>query len=244
MVSIANVKYTAKETGVRPSFAVVFYESCSDKTIVSATRHQVNKNNTLSIGRVISASQICNTFSDLNVGKDRSSFECFPESVLYESADLLVWYKKRFVGDMWFRLGKNPERLVVEWPPLLFIARKASPCLRVFALGSNKRPTKDTKLYHAPLMNIDAQGRLCQGTATLPRQITIGTISRSEETLLESQFTHVNHEHTLKIESTNSKHFAFWKAKSKKRKSPAQRVKVSELADTNCRLENIFKGTR
>lgn len=242
MVSIARVSHNSKESGIRPRFAVVFHEDSDTNNIVCATQHQVNSNNTLSLGRVVSAPHISKAFSELNTGFSKQIFSCIPETVLYDSSERLVWYKRRFIGDMWFRVGSKPQRFTVEWPCLLFIVEKAQRQLRVFALPSNARPSANTRLYHAPLMNINGQGVLCQGTATLPSQITIETITQCENTIFDSQFTHVNHEFTLRKETSNKKHLAFWKSKSKTKTQPPERVSVKEMKFTKNTLGDIMQG--
>ena len=54
----------------------------------------------------------------------------------------------------------------VPWPPLLFLAVRHT--LYCAALAHADRPEPETPLFHAPLMNIDAQGAVCLGTAETP----------------------------------------------------------------------------
>jgi PRTRC genetic system protein B len=242
VVSIAKVNHSSKESGIRPRFAVVFHEDSETNNIVCATQHQVNSNNTLSLGRVVSAPHISKAFSELNTGHSKQIFSCVPETVLHDSSERLVWYKRRFIGSMWFRVGSKPQHFTVEWPSLLFIVDKAPRKLRVFALSSNARPTAKSRLYHAPLMNVDVQGVLCQGTATLPNQITIETITQCENTIFDSQFTHVNHEFTLRKKTSNKQHVVFWKRKSKTKSRSAERVSVQEMKFTTNTLGDIMQG--
>jgi len=243
MVAISRVSHNPKASGIRPRFAVVFHEDDDTNKIVCATRHQINTNNTLSLGRVVSASHISKAFSELNTGQSKQIVSWLPESVLCDSSEYLVWYKRRFVGEMWFRVGSKPESFTVEWPPLVFVANKSHRSLRVFTLPSNNRPTGRTRLYHAPLMNINSHGILCQGTAALPSQICIETIHHCESTLFDSQFTHVNHEFTLRKETSNKQHLDYWKGKAKNITQPAKRVSVKELKFTNSTLTDLTQDT-
>jgi PRTRC genetic system protein B len=242
VVSIVKVNHNPKESGIRPRFAVVFHGDGETNNIVCATQHQVNSNNTLSLGRVVSASHISKAFSELNTGQSKQKFSCLPETVLHDSSERLVWYKRRFIGDMWFRVGSKPQHFTVEWPSLLFIVDKASRKLRVFALSSNARPTAKSRLYHAPLMNINAQGVLCQGTAMLPSQITTETITQCENTIFDSQFTHINHDFTLRNQTSNRQHVAFWKRKSQTKFRSAERVSVKEMKFTKNTLGDFMQG--
>lgn len=241
MVAVCKVKHDPKSTGIRPSFAIVMYNDDRNGHTVCATRHQVRENNTLSLGRVVSAAQVAKVFAGLNTGQSTLSNQILPESVLVDSPDRLVWYKRRFVGEMWFRVGQKPECLVVEWTPLIFLADKERNALKVFALGSNSRPDPETRLYHAPLMNINGFGDLCQGSAQLPAEISVATIEACEASLIESQFTHVNHEHTLRGETSNAQHVDFWRKKSRTKTTSAKRVVTRELCPAG-RLVNLLEG--
>lgn len=240
MVAVCKVKHDPKSTGIRPSFAIVMYNDERNGHTVCATRHQVRENNTLSLGRVISAAQVVKVFAGLDTGQSTLSNQILPESVLVDSPDRLVWYKRRFVGEMWFRVGQKPECLVVEWTPLLFLADKERNALRVFALGTNSRPGPETRLYHAPLMNINGFGDLCQGSAKLPAEISVADIEACEASLIESQFTHVNHEHTLRGETSNAQHVDFWRKKSKTKTTKSKRVLTRELCPAG-RLVNVLE---
>lgn len=239
MVGVCKLKHDPKSTGIRPSFAIVMYNDDRSGQTVCATRHQVRDNNTLSLGRIISATQVAKVFAGLNTGQSTVSNQILPESVLVDSPDRLVWFKRRFVGDMWFRVGQKPECLVVEWPPLLFMADKERNSLRVFALGTNSRPAPESRIYNAPLMNINSHGDLCQGSAHLPIDISVATIGECEASLIESQFTHVNHEHTLRGETSNGQHVDFWRNKSRKKETKAQRVHTRELCPAG-RFANLL----
>ncbi len=237
MVSVCKVKHEAVSTGVRPSFAIVMYNDDRNGHTVCATRHQVRENNTLSLGRVISAAQVAKVFAGLNTGQSTLSNLILPESVLVDSPDRLVWYKRRFVGEMWFRVGQKPECFVVEWTPLLFMADKEHHALRVFALGTNSRPGPETRIYHAPLMNINDHGDLCQGSAQLPAEISVATIGACEASLIESQFTHVNHDHTLRSKTSNAQHVDFWRRKARTKTARPQRVRTHELCSAGRLVE-------
>lgn len=240
MVAVCKLKHSPKSTGVRPCFAIVMYNDDRNGHTVCATRHQVRENNTLSLGRVISATQVAKVFAGLNTGQSIDSNLILPETVLIDSPDRLVWFKRRFVGEMWFRVGQKPECLMVEWPPLLFMADKERNSLRIFALGTNSRPALESRIYHAPLMNINSYGDLCQGSAQLPTDISVATIGACESSLIDSQFTHVNHDHTLRGETTNAQHVDFWRKKSRTKETKAQRVHTRELCVAG-RLLNLLE---
>lgn len=227
MVSISNAYHEPKSSAVRPSYALVFYQD--GEIVHCATKHSVRRDNTLSIGQVISPHNIVKLCSSLTVNSINTGSHCIPESVIYDSPSSIMWYKKRCKHPMWFRVGVKPERLYVEWPPLLFRVNKIDNKLYVFALSSNKRPDDNTRLYHAPLMNIDESGLLCQGTAHIPHDISFSSLNDCEDALIESQFTHVNHDLTLKENASNEKHLNYWRKKAQTSTGSPARVLTREL---------------
>lgn len=243
MVAISSMNSQYAPSIVKPEFAVVFYQDGSSNNVVCATRHKINPDtNSLSIGTIVSPSQIIKCFAKLNVAKYEREINCIPQSVLFESDELIVWHTKRFVGEMWFRHGKKPECLTVEWPPLLFAASKTTQSMHVFALSSNSRPTMDTRLLNAPLMNINSRGLLCQGTASLPAVITTDSIEECEATLFDSQFTHVNHESTFRHKTNDQKHFRFWKSHAQTRARSAKRLAGSSMSNADITLRDFIQG--
>lgn len=61
--------------------------------------------------------------------------------------------------------GSHVERLKAPLPPLVLLAERgmSGSRLRVFSLKTNSTLKKDTRLYHAPLMNVDSRGVLSLG---------------------------------------------------------------------------------
>lgn len=240
MVGILRVNDHVEPAGVAPEFAVVFYALQGRKDVVAATRHSIGSDRKLSLGRVVSAPALIKQIQKLGQANDAPANTILPPTVLVANTECLAWYAPRFIGDMWFRLGSEPKALRVEWPTLLYIADPAKRQLRVFALAKGSRPSAKTKVYHAPLMNINGEGELCLGTATLPANVAVDTISACEAAVVESQFTHVNHERTLKGRPENADHFAFWKSKAGSKKMPPSRVRASEMVSSGFTVADIL----
>lgn len=116
--------------------------------------------------------------------------ELVPEKVLVNAPDLLVWHTPRQKRPMWFNSVK--DNLDVWWPSLVFAVKRDGRSLTVRAKATDSRPTSNTRLYHAPLMNISHDGSLCQGGAQLPTKKTFAAITEMENTLFDSYFTHLN----------------------------------------------------
>lgn len=67
--------------------------------------------------------------------------------------------------------GEGGSDLLVPWPSLIGVASaiNAAPTLRLFATPTRRRPDGRSLLYHAPLMNVDSQGRLDISACDPPR---------------------------------------------------------------------------
>lgn len=76
-------------------------------------------------------------------------------------------------------------------PGLIFLVRDSQ--LWVYAVKGNKRPDADTALFHAPLMNLYADGALCTGSMAKPQSTLVESITQWENAFWDSRFTHPNH---------------------------------------------------
>lgn len=242
MTILSRIEYANKESKSVPAYALVFYKSADGNQIGAITKHRITANHTLGLGRIVNAKAVANSINSAakNDGGYVPTF--IPECLLYDSEQIMIWHSCRFVGAMWFRTNNGVVELLVEWPPLLFAVNKKTRSLQVMALATDSRPNMNTRLYHAPLMNIYSSAILCLGTANLPKNLTPSTIPECQSVLIESQFTHVNHANTLRGGCTNSEHLAFWKEKSAMNGAPPKRVKASEMAFTGHRLSDILQG--
>jgi len=85
-------------------------------------------------------------------------------------------------------------------------------------------------------MNIGGEGTLCEGSARLPRRLDEGHIGEIEACVFASNFTHVNHDQTLRGIEGNREHVTFWRRKEKLK----DRVRVAELVRKG-RLGEVLK---
>ena len=240
MANVNKVHRHAESVGHIPHFALVFYSNGAGQLANLATKHRINANNQLGLGRVVSNQQITVALSEAaNSGLNKVP-QVLPSTLLVDTPATLVWYAKRKLQRMWFRVGSKPISFLVEWPPLLFQLSKDSRSLRVFALGSDQRPSERTRLYHAPLMNISDNGLLCQGTAKLPGELSVASIAECESTVYDSQFTHTNHDHTLKGGASDTQHVRYWRSKASSKKKGVERVNACELSFTGKRLGDLL----
>lgn len=227
---------------LKPKIAVVIYED-GHGFASTATRHSITRQNTLSLGRVISLPTILNEMSEL-VSNQCGQKSILPEKVLLDSEQKIVWYTRRNVAPMWFRSENGALSFRVEWPPLFWVVSKSNRSLKVFALPTSSRPTDNTKLYHAPLMNVSEDGVVCQGTAKLPEHIGVSTLGLCEDVIYDSQFTHVNHDVTWRNGASNLEHMDSWRKRAAVDGLKPKRVLVRDLSDTRLRVKHILKGGR
>ncbi|GAA4649817.1 hypothetical protein GCM10023116_20980 [Kistimonas scapharcae] len=214
-----------------PHTALIFYQS--EGELMAVTRHSVSNSGHIGLGEIVDS----NALSELVLSNTiADTGRLIPHNVLLNNGKHIIWHTKRQQRSMWIRQDR-PRRLSVEYPPLLFVSSIDGRDVRIFGLPSNSRPTLTTRLYHAPLANIYEDGRLCQGTATLPSSVTLDNLADCESCLFDSQFTHINHSKTLKGCETSKKHFDYWVAKSKTR----EKVKASEMIFIG-RLDNVLRG--
>jgi PRTRC genetic system protein B len=73
-----------------------------------------------------------------------------------------IWFSKATQREMYFAESLGIPKGVANVPPMLWIAGRNS--LSVFALGSNRRPKENTKLYNAPFFNVYKDGNVCMGS--------------------------------------------------------------------------------
>lgn len=194
---------------------------------IVATAHDVRVDNgtlALDVGRVVTANQQRElALTMLGFGGAR---EIIPPNVLIHDTDFMVWHVAGCVRSMHFRENQKVTIFQVPYPSLLFVA--SGNGLSVYGLATDERPTKDTPLYHAPLMNIYADARLCLGSARLPDGLGISDIPAWEELIFNTAYSHTNHDRTLRIgrkKSTSSaEHFKFYQklAKGKPARFPIE----------------------
>lgn len=204
--------------------AFVLHEKESN---VFVTQHQV-KNNKMGLGKLVDFGAVQNLFEQKKETANIDSDLFLPsENIVLDNFKTIVWYTKSQKRAMWFRTNNGVNSFMVRWPSLLFIASKQRNMLQVFALATSSRPTLSSKLYDAPIMNVSSNGVVCQGSATLPKLIEAQTIVDMENTIYESQFTHINDARGKENNALNSteNNLRYWKSKSKNN----QRVYAKEL---------------
>jgi PRTRC genetic system protein B len=220
-----------------PHTAIILFGKENENTILGATRHNI-KNEQMGLGEYINPQELSAFFAKSNA----NGLTINTPNIVAENEKTLVWYTHSFTKRMWFRVaGSKPTSLEVKWPTLLFVADKNLVRLNIFSLAEDAFPSKESIVYHAPLMNINGSGSVCQGSAKLPDIISKETIQDIESTIFGSNFTHVNHPNTINLNQSkkacdNKAHFAFWRKKAK-HKTPVSKdelVQYTTLGDLPC----------
>lgn len=230
---------TLESATPQAEFSLVFYTALTDgvKMVKGVTQHAID-DGVMGVGKYVSPNHVSELLND-NMNK---TLTLNPPNLLAENANTLVWYTPPVQEDMWFRVSSKVERVNAQWCSLLFVAKKTGG-LFVFAL-MDSHPNENSKVYHAPLMNIGSNGGVCQGTARLPKDISLSTMDEVRSTIFESNFSHVNHNHTLspltkksqKDDKISTKNLlSFWKKKQKNNEP----VKADELVEFDT-LKNIL----
>ncbi|MCT8869025.1 PRTRC system protein B [Shewanella bicestrii] len=225
------------EKEIRSQLAIVIHgNNTGSRTCI--TRHKIN-NGKLLLGDVISIDDLAEAVTDMQSRNESNSLNAFADyiepHIIAQNSKILAWYTPRKEQTLFL----TKSSVLVTLPPLLYVYKPAIgngiASLSVFALASNKRPNTNTKLYHAPLMNIYQNGSVCLGTMKIPQQMSGNIIDVVEKEFFGSKFTHPNH-NQLTRKPVNIEEFYRQKEKS------GQRILTSELMPINSTVGQILRG--
>jgi len=119
-------------------------------------------------------------------------------SVLYMDAQegRAVWFTKAQSRNLYFSAQLEIPNGLASVPAMVWSADRHS--LNVYALTSNKRPSKMTKLYCAPFFNVHESGGVCMGTVDVEIGGTASLeqfMSKWEHYFFNSNFSHLMEQH-------------------------------------------------
>jgi len=199
---------------VEPLSALLLYQA---EGRILGTLHSLNTGRqgqaVIGAGRPFTHRDLQGLLARLAGPSARPTVTFLPPTVLAHGEDFTAWWQPARCTPMWFLLQGRRYGFRVPWPPLLFLAVRQT--LYCVALAEDARPEPDTALYHAPLMNIDAQGAVCLGTAEPPPACTLEHCAAWAATVRETHFAHVSHAHTLQLDGASridtEWHFQFWR---------------------------------
>lgn len=129
-----------------------------------------------------------------------------PDNILSIGPDFVVWWERPCERTYYFDCRRGPEGSDAASvgkragkgfvPGLVFVAKNQS--MMVFAVKGSERPTLDTPLFHAPLMNVWVDGRVCTGSMPLPDSTMAESVATWSRSFWESNFSHPNHAKVVK----------------------------------------------
>jgi PRTRC genetic system protein B len=158
----------------------------------------------------------------IDIYKPSEELELLPENILIKTAQLTMWTVKGEVRDMLFK----SEKITVPYPDLIFAFAKNKLFIFAYKAKKNERPTLETQLYNAPLMNIYSDGGLCFGDTVPPAVATNSNLKEYESALFDTRYSHINHDYTFNMkrdERTSTEEcMKQWKALSKHKKFPVR----------------------
>lgn len=234
---------------IKPEFALVVhrvgYQSVLSNSGMAVTRHAIQNSEggpLIGAGRLVDNAELISLGQELirsgeeqTTGNRARKIELMPDRVLAQGLDHIVWQMPAAVRPMWFRVaGAGTHDLTVPWPNLVLARAKGR--FMVAALETSARPTADTPLHHAPLMNIDDKGSVCLGNASGPKGYSLEVMAGWEAVLTDSAFSHTNHGETIKADRhcDNADHLRFWR---KLHRRQASAFPTDALVPMDCTLQ-------
>jgi PRTRC genetic system protein B len=205
------------ETGseVKLSSAILFYSGRHGENY--ATVHPVTEGDSgrkkgsrpvIGAGRPVDRDELTRALSAL-AANTAPAADFLPVTVLGVSSSALTWWCAPATRRVFFQCEElgGKRSAVVRHPGLVFQASVGG--FRVFALYGKDRPTADSALFEPPYFNTWDHGKICIGTARVPKRINIAAIAGWEEGFFNSAFTHPNHG-GKRVEYQDG-FFAFWR---------------------------------
>jgi len=146
----------------------------------------------------------------------------------------VLWYTKTRQTQLFFAQNLEIENGLAQIPALLWYANKQN--LMVFALVTDRRPTENTALYHAPFFNVYENGNVCMGTVDVNIKNSISLedfIQAWENSFFNSYFSHLVNEHNPIKDNCIS----LWKGLV----GTGKNFPTAVLKKTNRTLKNLLK---
>jgi PRTRC genetic system protein B len=235
---------TERSTTITPEQALILYRvqpsssGYGDSALVlDHSIHTADEQMVIGAGKVVSHATLERLLALLQSGTEPAD-AFLPANVLVATTGRLVWWVKSGVRSMHFNIGGRYQCLTVPWPALLFKVNEGR--LSVVGLRGTRRPVPGTRLFHAPLFNVGANGGVCTGSAVTPSAWTVGSRSAWESVIYDTNFSHSNHSRTLAIGApdkpvTDAAHLRFWR---KLARDQATRFPAEALAPMNTTLQH------
>jgi PRTRC genetic system protein B len=215
------------------SFAVIFNSFVNEKrdqhtTVTSHPISTINSRFVLGAGQVLSMKDQ-SRMAALLVDNLDTELKIFPDSVIARSFDSIVWYREAKPALMRFIFNDKVIEQTAPCPNLIFKIKNKT--LSVVAVGGKRKPTSESKLYHAPFANIYEGTDMCVGSNELPPYPSLTDIDRIERMFFESEFTDTKHNLAIKQVEGWQEHVSFWESIANKKSFPNR--KLNYVKDEN-----------
>lgn len=146
------------------------------------------------------------------------------ENVLFHDGESAAWIKRGTRRPMHFSVGTRQWSWTVPWPDLVVFTFRGQTS--VAALKSYSRDPNQP-VFHAPLMNVYSDSRVCQPVGT-NIEMSLAGIQAAEDMLFNTAFSHANHAAPLArcddpdVNATDDL-IAYYKSLTKRKKHPVER---------------------
>lgn len=153
-----------------PKTALVFYEAKGMNTEVYVEYFDMDRNGNPINAHPLTVREAQRLSKALDTTKEGSKAflkpkGIIPANILYTDPSengFVMWFTKATSKNLFFINGLGISNGMAGVPALLWIASKEK--LYIYALKTNRKPTENTTLYHAPFFNVYADGNVCMGT--------------------------------------------------------------------------------
>lgn len=175
--------------------SALFFHHC-DRSLAMVTAHGIEHDAAglphVGPGRPLTPSDERRVL-DMLIGRDDGAIEILPANVLARAPGMLMWWLPPQVRPMHLKHGDDRRGTTIQtrWPSLVVLV--IGRTLFLAAVAGDERPTADTPLFHAPMPNVFADGRVCTGSAVLPRDHALADMAGWNEVVFGTYWTHDNH---------------------------------------------------
>ena len=219
---------------VKPHTALVF-SSVSEGRLGAGAMQMVARHDievldgrpSMGVGHLVNEDDVDDLLRQLRTDKAAGRSPFLPAELVGLSSGFAAWCVEGKQRPMWFRIGEKASSLAVVWPHLIVAVAQEKVC--VCAVAAPVVRGEDVPVFHAPLMNIYADGRVC-----MPGGIRVppGLDGReaAEKVVFDTAFSHVNHGQTIRVGRGTKRKIdtaalhAFWTRRVGSKGAPAERL--------------------
>lgn len=192
------------------STAILIHQS-TDTGAVDVTSHPVLKTSrgfTLGAGGAFDESEKSMLVGVLTGAKEMSP-QIYPEGLLFQGDEALVWHVKARKAEISFRLDREVSTFTAPIPAHVFAYIRG--VFFAFSVKGNAYPTKNTPLYYSPTGNVHEDGHVCTGNVSLPRKYSLDTIPDLECFFYEAAGTDIENFAVVKEADSYEELITFWR---------------------------------